>query len=210
MPFWAVRLTGGSTAVRDAWEKLRKAGASARMMLVAAAASEWGVDASQLKAANGMVTGPGGKKATYGQLAAKAATMEVPKDVPLKPIEPVQGGRQHEAETPRYGCQGERYRAIRYRYPRARHALRRGRDGSDDRRQGRQLRRYACQVGARSQGGGAIQPRCRSGGGLVLAGQEGQGSAADPVGCRSERRQRPEEDLGRPASGVTTAGCGVP
>ncbi|MBI3528027.1 MAG: xanthine dehydrogenase family protein molybdopterin-binding subunit [Betaproteobacteria bacterium] len=79
------QLTGGSTAVRDAWEKLRKAGASARMMLVAAAASEWGADASQLKAANGMVTGPGGKKATYGQLAAKAATMEVPKDVPLKP-----------------------------------------------------------------------------------------------------------------------------
>jgi len=79
------QLTGGSTAVRDAWEKLRKAGASARMMLVAAAASEWGVDASQLKAASGMVTGPGGKKATYGQLAAKAATMEVPKDVPLKP-----------------------------------------------------------------------------------------------------------------------------
>jgi isoquinoline 1-oxidoreductase beta subunit len=79
------QLTGGSTAVRDAWEKLRKAGASARMMLVAAAASEWGAEASQLKAANGMVTGPGGKKATYGQLAAKAATMEVPKDVPLKP-----------------------------------------------------------------------------------------------------------------------------
>jgi isoquinoline 1-oxidoreductase beta subunit len=79
------QLTGGSTSVRDAWEKLRKAGASARMMLVAAAASEWGVDASQLKAANGMVTGPGGKKATYGQLAVKAAAVEVPKDVPLKP-----------------------------------------------------------------------------------------------------------------------------
>ena len=79
------QLTGGSTSVRDAWEKLRKAGASARMMLVAAAASEWGVDASQLKAANGMVTGPGGKKATYGQLAVKAAAIEVPKDVPLKP-----------------------------------------------------------------------------------------------------------------------------
>ncbi len=79
------QLTGGSTSVRDAWEKLRKAGASARMMLVAAAANEWNVDAGQIKAANGMVTGPGGKKATYGQLAAKAATMEVPKDVPLKP-----------------------------------------------------------------------------------------------------------------------------
>lgn len=79
------QLTGGSTSVRDAWEKLRKAGASARMMLVAAAADQWGVDAGQCKAANGTVTGPGGKRANYGQLAAKAAQMEVPKDVPLKP-----------------------------------------------------------------------------------------------------------------------------
>lgn len=79
------QLTGGSTAVRDAWEKLRKAGASARMMLVAAAASEWGVDPSQCKAANGSITGPGGKRVNYGQVAAKAATMEVPKDAPLKP-----------------------------------------------------------------------------------------------------------------------------
>lgn len=79
------QLTGGSTAVRDAWEKLRKAGASARMMLVAAAASEWGVDASQCRAQGGAITGPGGKRVSYGQVAAKAATMEVPKDVPLKP-----------------------------------------------------------------------------------------------------------------------------
>lgn len=79
------QLTGGSTAVRDAWEKLRKAGASARMMLVAAAASEWGVDASQCRAQNGAITGPGGKRVNYGQVAAKAATMEVPKDAPLKP-----------------------------------------------------------------------------------------------------------------------------
>ena len=79
------QLTGGSTSVRDAWEKLRKAGASARMMLVAAAADQWGVDAGQCKAANGAVTGPGGKRATYGSLAAKAAQMEVPREVPLKP-----------------------------------------------------------------------------------------------------------------------------
>src|SRR3954447_4465051 len=79
------QLTGGSTSVRDAWEKLRKAGASARMMLIAAAAEQWGVDASQCKAANGAITGPGGKRVNYGQVAAKAATMEVPKDVPLKP-----------------------------------------------------------------------------------------------------------------------------
>jgi isoquinoline 1-oxidoreductase beta subunit len=55
------------------------------MMLVTAAANDWNVDASQCKASNGTVTGPGGKKATYGQLAAKAAAVEVPKDVPLKP-----------------------------------------------------------------------------------------------------------------------------
>ena len=79
------QLTGGSTSVRDAWEKLRKAGASARLMLIAAAADTWGVNTSDCKAANGMVTGPGGKKATYGQLAEKAASMEVPRDVALKP-----------------------------------------------------------------------------------------------------------------------------
>ena len=79
------QITGGSTSVRDGWEKLRKAGASARMMLVAAAADNWGVDASKCSAANGMISGPGGKTATYGSVAAKAATMEVPKEVPLKP-----------------------------------------------------------------------------------------------------------------------------
>jgi isoquinoline 1-oxidoreductase beta subunit len=79
------QITGGSTAVRDAWEKLRKAGASARMMLVAAAADNWGVDPSKCSVSNGMISGPGGKKATYGSVAAKAATMEVPKEVPLKP-----------------------------------------------------------------------------------------------------------------------------
>jgi isoquinoline 1-oxidoreductase beta subunit len=80
------QLTGGSTAVRDAWEKLRKAGASARLMLTAAAAKEWGVDAAQVKAAGGVLTGPGGKKLTYGQVAEAASKLEVPKDVPLKPV----------------------------------------------------------------------------------------------------------------------------
>ncbi len=80
------QLTGGSTSVRDAWEKLRKAGASARLMLVAAAAAQWGVPAAQCSASMGVITGPGGKKLTYGQVAAAAATQEVPKDVPLKPV----------------------------------------------------------------------------------------------------------------------------
>ena len=97
------QITGGSTSVRDAWEKLRKAGASARMMLVAAAAQEWGVDASQVKAENGALTGPGGKRMSYGMAAPKAAQMEVPKDVPLKPVSAfkiVGNAKQKRLDTP--------------------------------------------------------------------------------------------------------------
>ena len=78
------QITGGSTSVRDGWDKLRIAGAQARMMLVAAAAQEWGVDASACTAKNGVVTGPKGKKATYGQLAEAASKLTPPKDVTLK------------------------------------------------------------------------------------------------------------------------------
>ena len=78
------QLTGGSTSVRDAWEKLRVAGAQVREMLVAAAADRWKVDASTLKAHNGMVTGAHGKKASYGQLAAAASQLPVPEKVTLK------------------------------------------------------------------------------------------------------------------------------
>ena len=80
------QLTGGSTSVRDAWEKLRKAGASARMMLISAAATNWGVDPSQVRAENGSLIGPGGKRMSYGMAAPAAAQLEPPKDVPLKPV----------------------------------------------------------------------------------------------------------------------------
>ncbi len=77
------QITGGSTSIREAWEPLRKAGATARMMLVSAAATRWGVPASDCVAANGMVT-HGPHKAGYGELAAAAAVLPVPRDVPLK------------------------------------------------------------------------------------------------------------------------------
>jgi isoquinoline 1-oxidoreductase subunit beta len=78
------QITGGSTSVRDGWDKLRIAGAQARVMLTQAAASRWQVDASQCEAKNGVVSGPGGKKATYGQLAADASKLTPPKEVALK------------------------------------------------------------------------------------------------------------------------------
>ncbi|HCY17026.1 MAG TPA: aldehyde oxidase [Curvibacter sp.] len=78
------QLTGGSTSVRDGWEKLRVAGAQVREMLISAAAAKWNVDRSELKAENGMVLGPKGKKATYGQLAEAASKLPVPEKVAIK------------------------------------------------------------------------------------------------------------------------------
>jgi isoquinoline 1-oxidoreductase subunit beta len=78
------QLTGGSTSVREGWEKLRTGGAQVREMLISAAANQWNVDRSQLKAVKGMIIGPNGKKATYGSLASAAAKLPVPEKVALK------------------------------------------------------------------------------------------------------------------------------
>ena len=76
--------TGGSTSVRNFWTVLRKAGATAKTMLIAAAAQTWGVEAASCRAQNGIVTHPSGKRLTYGELARAAGTLPVPQDVPLK------------------------------------------------------------------------------------------------------------------------------
>jgi len=83
-PMFGMQATGGSTTVRAHWEPLRKAGAAARAMLVAAAAAEWKVDASTLRTANSKVIGPGGKTLTYGALAAAASTQTAPENPTLK------------------------------------------------------------------------------------------------------------------------------
>jgi isoquinoline 1-oxidoreductase beta subunit len=78
------QVTGTSNSVVDAWEKLRKAGAQARLMLVAAAAQRWHVNQSECHALEGKVVSVQGRTASYGQLAEAAAKMPVPKDVALK------------------------------------------------------------------------------------------------------------------------------
>ncbi|MEY8875831.1 MAG: molybdopterin cofactor-binding domain-containing protein [Leptothrix sp. (in: b-proteobacteria)] len=77
------QITGGSTSVRDGWDKLRIAGAQVREMLISAAANEWKVDRASLRAENGEVIGAG-KRATYGQLAEAASKLPVPEKVALK------------------------------------------------------------------------------------------------------------------------------
>jgi len=76
--------TGGSTSVRNFWTVLRKAGATAKTMLIAAAAQSWGVEAASCRAQNGIVTHQSGKHLTYGELARAAGKLPVPENVPLK------------------------------------------------------------------------------------------------------------------------------
>ena len=75
--------TGGSTAMANSWMQMRTAGASARTMLVEAAAKRWGVPAAEIKVAKGVVS-HGSRKATFGDLAADAATMPIPAKPVLK------------------------------------------------------------------------------------------------------------------------------
>jgi isoquinoline 1-oxidoreductase beta subunit len=84
-PQFGMQFTGGSMSVTSEWDRLRQAGAAAREMLVSAAARTWGVARSACRAENGAVLGPDGKRLGYGELAAAAGRLEVPKEVALKP-----------------------------------------------------------------------------------------------------------------------------
>ena len=84
-PLLGVQATGNSNAIRGAWQPLRKAGATAKAMLVAAAAKRWNVDPASCRAQNGAVLHePSGKRASYGELAAEAARMPLPENVAVK------------------------------------------------------------------------------------------------------------------------------
>ena len=81
---FGVQGTGGSTAVNNSWDQLRKAGAAARAMLVQAAVDAWKVPADEIVVQKGVLTHKSGKRATFGDLAEAAAKEPVPDDVKLK------------------------------------------------------------------------------------------------------------------------------
>ena len=84
-PLFGDQETGGSSSVRSFYEPLRRAGATARTMLVAAAAQTWDVDPASCRAKRGVVThGPTGRTLTYGAVAEKAGTLPVPDKIALK------------------------------------------------------------------------------------------------------------------------------
>jgi isoquinoline 1-oxidoreductase subunit beta len=84
-PLVGFQMRGGSTAIRAAWQPMREAGAAARMMLISAAASHWGVDETSCQAAKGAVIHvPTNRRLSFGDLAEKAAMLPVPDNVQLK------------------------------------------------------------------------------------------------------------------------------
>lgn len=88
-PLVGVQLTGASTSIRGTWLPLRRAGATARAMLVSAAARRWKVDPSTCRASHGTVVhAPSGRRLTYGALVDAAAKLAVPDNPALK--EPAQ------------------------------------------------------------------------------------------------------------------------
>src|SRR5260370_39019626 len=84
-PAYGDQVTVGSHSTQSGWMPLRKAGAAAREMLVSAAALTWNVSRKDCHARGGVVTHtPTGRTLDYGALTAKAATLPVPEDPPLK------------------------------------------------------------------------------------------------------------------------------
>lgn len=84
-PLFGLQVTGGSASVQAAWAKLRQVGATARLMLLTAAAQTWSVPVAECRAENGTVKhAASGRSLTYGALAATAAKLPLPAAAPLK------------------------------------------------------------------------------------------------------------------------------
>ena len=84
LAFGPMQGTGGSTSVANSWDQLRSAAAASRGMLVAAAAEDWKVPASEITVHKGRLSHRSGKSGSFGQFAEKAAHLPLPSDVTLK------------------------------------------------------------------------------------------------------------------------------
>ena len=78
------QVAGGSQSIRSSWDALRQTGATAKQMLVNAAAIKWNVEASTLKASKGIITNANGDKLGYGEVVKEAALLEIPENIKLK------------------------------------------------------------------------------------------------------------------------------
>lgn len=81
------QIAGGSDSIRTSWKRLREAGATARQMLITAAANQWKINSNDCSTSNGFVLNGKGDKLNYGELVIQAAKLEVPKKINLKKVE---------------------------------------------------------------------------------------------------------------------------
>ena len=117
--------TGGSASVRTTWDPMRKAGAAAREMLITAAALTWGVPRSGCVAQSGSVVHTASnRRLSYGELVAKAVTLPIPTDVPLKQSKDykIVGQRLSRVDTPAK-LKGEAVFGIDFRMPGMKYAV---------------------------------------------------------------------------------------
>ena len=206
-PVFGIQATGGSTTTL-AWSgPLRKAGATARALLVQAAAQQWGVDAGGLSTENGVITEKAsGRTLRYGEVADRAAQLPPPANVALK--DPSQfrliGKPVHRIDT---AAQGRGQDGLRHRCHAAGHEVRNPAHLAGLRRQGR-----ACRPGKgardcrRAPGGGARRSR-RGGRRQYLARHAGPGRARYRMGARRQRHHGPGAALGRDREGLGRSRC---
>src|SRR6516165_8101761 len=84
-PTFGIQVTGNSNSIRAFWKPLRNAGATARLMLVQAAAQQWQIDPASCSTSGGIVShASSGRTVSYGELIDAASTQQVPQDPPLK------------------------------------------------------------------------------------------------------------------------------
>ena len=195
-----IMITGGSFSVRSSWEPLRKAGATARAMLVAAAAREWGVDPADPahREQHGDLSGrqaPALRRAgRAGHEAAGARRGQA---------QGPEGVQDHRAagEAPRHAGEGDGGGHLRHRREAAGHADRSGGAISRLRCAGRQHERGEGQGRARRQGRGADLDRHRGGGRYLLERSPGGGATAGAVGRGDPGRAVEFRPVGHPRGG---------
>ena len=83
-PVFGIQMVGGSGSIAHSFQQYRELGAKTRAMLIAAAAQQWKASPAECRTESSVVYGPGGRSASYGELADAAAHVPVPESVPLK------------------------------------------------------------------------------------------------------------------------------
>ena len=197
---WGDFSTGGSRGIRTSKEYVRKGGATARMMLIQAAANEWKVPASECTAANSVITHtPTGRTTTYRQGRRSRREARAAGRRQAEGSEGLEARRQGR-QAPRHRRQDHRQDDVRHRRQTAGHAQRRDQGLSGVRRQAEELRRSQDRRHEGRQEGGEGRRlrgrrRCR----YLVARQDGARRLADRLGRRRERQglQRVDRQVAR-------------